>query len=99
MKLLSAAANRDIYHGAGAVSILGAVVGGQHFEFGDRVGVDVDEIVAAAAIILIVRAVQIPGEGVGPAAVDRLRAIIDAIPAEQTEAARKRRRHARQQLQ
>ena len=77
----------EVNDGAGVLAVFGAVVGGEDFELGDGVGVDVDEVVAAAAVVFIVDAVNVPGEGVGAAAVGRLAAGVGAEAAGEVETA------------
>ena len=99
VKVLGAAADGDVHHGAGTGSGFGAEVARQDAELADGIGVDVDEVIAASAVVLIVAAVQVPGRGVGAAAVNRLAAVIDTVAAEQAEAVGVSGRNAGQELE
>lgn len=77
----------EVDNGAGVLPVFGAVVGGEHLELGDGVWVDVDKVVAAAAIVLVVDAVHVPGEGVGAATVGGLPAGVSAEAAGEAKAA------------
>ena len=85
VKTLGAAADRNIHHRARTGAEFGAIVARQGAEFADRVRIDVDEIISASAIVLIVCAIQIPRRGIGASAVDRLPAVVDAVAAKKSE--------------
>ena len=77
----------DVDNGTGILPVFGAVVGGEHLELGDGVWVDVDKVVTAA-IVLVVDAVHVPGEGVGAATVGGLAAGVSAKAAGKAKADR-----------
>ena len=87
MKNLSAAADGQVHHSPGTGAGFRTEVAGGNAKFAQRIGVDVDEIVAAPAVVFVIRAVQIPGSGVAPPAVDGLAAVIHAVTTKQPETA------------
>ncbi len=87
VETLCSTAQRKIHNGAGTGAGLGAEVTGADPEFAQRIRVDVHEIVAAPAVVFVVRPVEIPRDGVASAAVDRLRVVRYSIPAKQAETA------------
>jgi len=87
VKVRSAALYGDIDNCTSAPAVFRAVVRCQNAKLGDRIRVDVHEVISAAAVVLVVSAIQIPGEGIRPAPVDRLAAVVYSVAAEQAESA------------
>ncbi len=99
MKVRGASLNGYVDDSARASSILRTVIGREGAKLGNSVRVDVDEVVSAAAVVLVIGAVEIPRKGVSPAAVNGLAAVVDAVAAEQAEAAAVSSRDTGEQLQ
>jgi hypothetical protein len=91
--------NRQVDDRPRIVTIFGAVISSRDLEFLQRTRIDVDEVIAASAVFLVIHAIQVPAEGIGPAAVRRLAAIVYPVSAEEAETAQVSSRNSRDQFQ
>src|SRR5581483_223748 len=69
MECLGAGLQRHVNYRAGVLAVLRAIVGGHYFELRQGLGIDIDELIAAASVVLIVNAIDVPGKLIVPGAV------------------------------
>ena len=82
MKSLGPATDGQVYYRSRTSSGFRAKVAGQYADFANRIGIDVDEIIPAPAIVFVIGSVQIPRRRIGASPVDRLAAVVHAESAE-----------------
>lgn len=99
MKLSGSTADGNVHYTTRAGAELSTVVAGCDSEFTNRIGVKVNEIVPAPAIVFVVGSIQIPCSGVRATTVNRLPAVVYTEASKQPEAICVGCRNSRQQRQ